>query len=347
MSPRGFNEDDLIEQPAIRLFESLGWLPVNAYDETFVPTGGWPFGRQSKSEVVLPWKLQESLERLNPGLPAPAIGLVIEELTRDRSALSAAAANREVYELLKNGVRIKVSVGGNEEPMLARVIDWENAATNDYTVVSQFWISGEVYTRRADLVGFINGLPLVFIELKTGHRRIEDAYDGNLRDYRNSVPQLFSYNALIILSNGHQSRIGSMTSEWEHFAEWKKIDDEDEQGYVSLETMIRGTCEPSRLLDLVENFTLYTAIPGGTAKVLGKNHQYLGVNKAVARLEDIRDHWRKRQESRAGVWVAIADYLDRLPDTYTPDIYASKCGAVYQHVYDSYYGPGQSIYANA
>ena len=284
MSPTGFNEDDLIEQPAIRLFESLGWETVNAYDETFVPAGGWPFGRTGKNDVVLPWRLRESLERLNPDLPPAAISLVIEELTRERSALSPAAANREIYELLKDGVRIKVSVNDNEEPMLARVIDWQNIANNDFLLASQFWVSGEVYTRRADLVGFVNGLPVVFIELKTGHRRIEDAYEDNLRDYRNTIPQLFWYNALIILSNGGQSRIGTITSEWEHFSEWKKIDDEGEDGIVSLETMIRGVCQPQRLLDLIENFTLFTAIPGGTAKVLGKNHQFLGVNKAFDKL---------------------------------------------------------------
>jgi len=288
VSPRGFNEDDLIEQPCIELFGTLGWDTVNAYDETFVPGGGHPLGREGKREVVLVSRLRPALERLNPELPPQALDLVIDELTRDRSALSPASANREVYDLLKNGVRVKVVVNDEEEALLARVIDWTAPENNNFLLVSQFWVTGDVYTRRADLVGFANGIPLVFIELKASHKRLKDAYDKNLRDYRNTIPHLFWYNALVILSNGYLSRIGSITSLWEHFAEWKKIADEEEEGIVSVETMIRGTCDKQRLLDIVENFTLFTAIPGGIAKVLAKNHQYLGVNNAIARLREIR-----------------------------------------------------------
>ena len=290
MSPKGYDEDDLVEQPAIKLFAALGWQTVNAYDETFTPTGGVPLGREAKRDVLLLARLRPALQRLNPHLPPQAIDLVIEELARDRSALSAANANREVYELLKDGVRISVTVDGHEEPLLARVIDWEHPNQNDLLLVSQLWVTGDVYTRRADLVGFVNGIPLVFVELKAAHKRLKSAYDDNLRDYRTAIPHLFWYNACVILSNGSESRIGSITSQWEHFAEWKKIDSEGEQGIVSLETMIRGVCQPARLLDLVENFTLFSAIPGGVAKVLAKNHQLLGVNNAVRQLGDIRPH---------------------------------------------------------
>ena len=106
-------------------------------------------------------------------------------------------------------------------------------------------------------MGFVNGLPLLFVELKASHTNLINAYDDNLRDYRDTIPELFWYNALVILLNGSKSCIGSMSSAWEHFVEWKKINDEGETGVVSLETMIRGTCEPSSLLDIVENFTLF------------------------------------------------------------------------------------------
>src|SRR5205085_5151824 len=106
----------------------------------------------------------------------------------------------------------------------------------------------------ADLVGFVNGLPLVLVELKATQRRLEDAYQHNLRDYKDTIPRLFWYNAVIILSNGSQSRLGSLTSEWDHFSEWKRIAGEGEPAVVSLETLLRGTCDPARLLDLVENF---------------------------------------------------------------------------------------------
>ncbi len=286
MTSVGFSENSLVEQPAIKLFAELGWETVNAYHETFVPGGG-TLGREAQSEVLLLSRLRPALQRLNPELPPQVIELVIEELLRDRSVLSAANANRDVYALLKDGVRVKIVAGDTEEPYTARVIDWEDPDNNDFLLASQFWITGEIYTRRADLVGFVNGIPLVFMELKATHRRLEHAYQNNLRDYKSTIPQLFWYSALIVLSNGWQSRIGTATAEWEHFAEWKKIDDEREEGIVSLDTMIRGTCERRRLLDLVENFTLFVAVPGGVAKVLAKNHQYHGVNNALTALREI------------------------------------------------------------
>ena len=128
----------------------------------------------------------------------------------------------------------------------------------------------------------------MFIELKASHKNIKDAYDKNLRDYKDTIPHLFWYNAFVILSNGSQSKIGSMTARWEHFAEWKRVNSEGEQGVVSLETMIRGTCAKGNLLDLVENFLLYSEESGGLVKLVAKNHQYLGVNNAVAAVQNIR-----------------------------------------------------------
>ena len=195
--------------------------------------------------------------------------------------MSAAQANREVYWLIKNGVKAPVHCAedGSEDTVDVRVIDWNEPGNNDFFLASQFWVTGEMYKRRADLVGFVNGLPLVFVELKK--LKVEHAYEHNLKDYKATIPQLFWHNALIILSNGTDSRIGSMTATWEHFAEWKKINSEGEQGVVSLETLIRGTCEPARLLDLVENFILFSEERGGLVKMLVKNHQYLGVNNAI------------------------------------------------------------------
>ena len=143
------------------------------------------------------------------------------------------------------------------------------------------WVSGSVYKRRADLVGFVNSLLLIFIELKKSHGTIEHAYRHNLKDNKKTVPQLFCYNAPIILPNGAQAKVGSMTAGWEHFADWKRINAEDETGVISLETLIRGVCEKNRLMDLVENFTLFEDAKGGLVKITVKNHQFLGVNNAV------------------------------------------------------------------
>ena len=157
MSPTGYTEDALIEQPAIALLEELGWETVNAYHE--FDHGASTLGRETRAEVILKTRLRPALQRLNPDAPHEAIGQAIEELTRDRSRMSAAAANREIYHLLKNGVRAPVPdpEGDGETVEVVRVIDWDNPANNDFLLCSQFWVTGEMHTRRADLVGFVNG----------------------------------------------------------------------------------------------------------------------------------------------------------------------------------------------
>jgi type I restriction enzyme, R subunit len=297
MSPAGYTEDALIEQPAIALLAELGWETFNAFGE--FDHGASALGRETRAEVILKSPLRLALLRLNPEAPPEAIHAAIEELSRDRSRMSAVAANRELYALMKDGVRVALPdpQGDGKTVEVIRVIDWDDPSNNDFLLCSQFWVTGEMHTRRADLVGFVNGLPLLFIELKAVHRRLETAYTGNLRDYKDTVPQLFWPNALIILSNGSQSRVGSITAGWEHFAEWKKVDSESEPGRVSLETMLRGVCDPVRFLDLVENFTLFPEVPGGLIKLTAKNHQYLGVNNALAALTEIR-----KRDGRLGVF---------------------------------------------
>jgi type I restriction enzyme R subunit len=297
MSPSGYTEDALVEQPALELLAEMGWETCDAYGE--FDHGASPLGRETKAEVIIISRLRAALERLNPDAPAEAIDQAIEELTRDRARMSAVAANKEIYQLAKNGVRVTVPnpQGDEEDVQVVRVIDWDEPKNNDFVVCSQFWVTGEMYTRRADLVGFVNGLPLLFIELKAAHRRLETAFTGNLRDYKDTIPHLFWANALIILSNGTQSRVGTLSAGWEHFAEWKKIGSEQEPGRVSLETMLRGVCEPSRFIDIVENFTIYKEVSGGLIKIAAMNHQFLGVNNALAALADIRE-----RQGRLGVF---------------------------------------------
>ncbi|MCH8993128.1 MAG: DEAD/DEAH box helicase, partial [Acidobacteria bacterium] len=222
----------------------------------------------------------------------------IEEITRDRSVMSAEAANQDVYRLLKNGVKVKVhNEDGSESVETIRVIDWNDPDNNHFFLASQFWVSGDMYRKRCDLVGFVNGIPLLFIELKASHKRLENAYKDNLRDYRTAIPHLFWSNGVIILSNGSESRIGSTTAEWENFKEWKRINEEGEEGVVSLETMVRGTCDKDRLLDIVENFTVFMEAPGGLIKILGMNHQYLGVSRAIEAVDQISEN-----QGRLGVF---------------------------------------------
>ena len=300
MSPGKFTEDQIVEQPAVALFSELGWQVLNAYHEVLGTDG--TLGRDNQSQVVLVRRLRAALEKLNPDLPPTAIAQAIDQVTRDRSAMGYVRANREVYDLVRDGVRVKVRrEDGSESPEVVRVIDWNDPNQNDFLLVSQFWIHSDLYSRRADLVGFVNGLPLVFIELKASHKNLRNAYDGNLTDYRATIPRIFTPNGFILLSNGTASKIGTLSSGWEHFSEWKKIDEESEPGVISLETMIRGTCDRARLLDLIENFVAFMERPGGLVKLLAKNHQYIGVNNVLARLDELK-HEPPEKRGRLGVF---------------------------------------------
>ena len=180
---------------------------------------------------------------------------------------------------------------GGQKSERVRVVDWENPSENDFVAVRQISFTGPLYTCRPDIVGFVNGLPLVVIEFKKPGVPARQAFDENLTSYKhpqNGVPALFWYSAFLIASNGTESRVGSLTADWGRFFEWKRVEREDEPRRVSLETMLRGTCEPARLLDIVENFTLFSEKKAGLVKIIGQNHQVLGVNAAIASLLRIR-----------------------------------------------------------
>lgn len=255
VSPHAYSENQLVERAAIELFAAMGWQTVSALDELF--GAGGTLGRETKGEAVLLPRLRAALEQLNPALPPEAICTAVDELTRDRAAMSLAAANCEVYGLLRDGLAVSVPdrERGGQKVERVRLIDWQHAAANDFLLASQLSLTGALYTRRPDLVGFVNGVPLVVVELKKPGVPARAAFDDNLTCYLADVPQLFWPNALLIASNGTDSRVGSLTAGWEHFGEWRKVEREDEAAAVSLEKMLRGTCEPARLLDLIESFT--------------------------------------------------------------------------------------------
>jgi type I restriction enzyme, R subunit len=265
-----YTEDQLVGQPAIGLFAALGWQTVSAMEETF--GAGGSLGRETRGEVVLVGRLRAALGKLNPELPPEAINTAIDELTRDRS--------------------------GGQKPERVRVIDWASPEQNDFLLVSQLSVVGSLYTCRPDLVGFVNGLPWVVVELKKPGVPARAAFAENLTHYKHEIPQLFWCNALIIASNGTDSRVGSLTADWDRFFEWKRIEREGEPRRVSLEVMLRGTCDRARLLDLAENFTLFSEHKAGLVKVIGQNHQFLGVNNAIASMLEAR----KLGHGRGGVF---------------------------------------------
>jgi type I restriction enzyme R subunit len=312
-----YTEDHLVEQPAIQLMQhELGWEMVNCYDEWVGGVSNQ--GRDGKREVVLVVRLRPALQRLNPDLPVEAIEGAVEEICRDRTALSLAEANREIDKLLKQGVKVSFpdQEHGGQRVEVVSVVDWEVPENNDFLLGSQFWVAGELYLKRPDLVGFVNGLPLVLIELKKPGVNVREGFDKNLRDYKQTIPQLFHYNALLLVSNGVQSKIGSLTAEWEHFGDWKKATSEEDVAGISLETLLRGTCEKGRLLDLVENFCRFSDSKGGVSKLLAKNHQFLGVNRAVEALRVSKDgrigvFWHTQGSGKSYSMVFFAEKVFR------------------------------------
>jgi type I restriction enzyme R subunit len=275
----------LVEQPALELLQGLGWTVSAGANETVGPEGS--LGRGTRAELVLPYELRTALEALNPALPKAAIDAAIDQVSQDRSGMALVGANREVYRLLKEGALVSVpdaEHGGQKEERV-RLIDWKRPERNRFLAVNQFKVQGPMYACIPDIVLFVNGIPLVVIELKKPGVSDRLAFEDNLSSYKhelNGVPGLFAYNAALITSNGTESHIGSLTSDWQRFFEWKRVENESEPRLVSLEVMLRGTCEPRRLLDLVENFTLFSDLGDTTVKVLGQNHQFIGVNNAIA-----------------------------------------------------------------
>lgn len=179
----------------------------------------------------------------------------------------------------------------------ARVIDFCEVDNNRFLAVRELKIQGTHvpnYNRRADLVCFVNGLPLVFIELKAVYKNIRDGYENNLRDYLNdSIPHAFHHNAFLVVSNGDAAKYGSITTGWGHFAEWKRNREQD-TARVDAERLLNGMLAKGRLLDIVENFILFDeSRAGGARKIVARNHQVLGVNNAVASV--LRQEELKRQ----------------------------------------------------
>ncbi len=247
--------------------------------------------------MVLTRILQKKLTELNPGLPDEAYNDAIRQIVAISATQSLIATNREKYNLIRDGVQVSFrNDKGERVKERLRVLDFNNSTNNDFLCVRELWVRGDLYRRRADIVGFVNGLPLLFMELKNVGKDIRVAYEKNFKDYKDTVPHLFHHNAVVTLSNGVEAVIGSMTSRWEHFHEWKRLA-EEEPGVVDMETLLKGVCDKKNLIDLVENFILFDDSAGETKKILARNHQFLGVNRALAAVMD-----RKQRGGKLGVF---------------------------------------------
>ncbi|HQQ69516.1 MAG TPA: HsdR family type I site-specific deoxyribonuclease, partial [Alicycliphilus sp.] len=288
MAKKDYSEDLLIQAPTAELLEQqLGWHTVFAQDE-----GGFGpdslLGRGSDTEVVLAREVLAALQRLNPGLPDDAYSQALAQVLRDDITKSLVALNQEKYQLLRDGVPVTYrDAAGRLVDKRLRLIDFDRPDNNRYLAVRELWVRGRLWLRRPDVIGYVNGLPLVFIELKRFEVHIASAYKKNYRDYLDTIPHLFHWNALVIISNGHDAQYGSITSTREHFYRFKRLDEDDPEPAKDqplLPILLRGMLDKARLLDIVENFVLFDASEGATHKIVARNHQYLGVNRVIARL---------------------------------------------------------------
>lgn len=276
-----YSEDRLIQKSAAELTETeLGWTSVYAYDKEVLGENG-TLGRNSFHEVLLIQRFRLALKKLNPWINDKQIAEAIERMTERMSSQTLMQINEQKYQFIRDGIPVtRIKPDGTSEEIKAVVIDFENIDNNDFLCVRELWVYGALYRRRADIVGFVNGIPLLFVELKNHNVEVENAFNENYRDYLDTIPQLFYHNAFIIFSNGLEARVGTIDSKWKFFHEWKRLTELD-HGNIELPTMLRGICKKENFLDLLENYILYDHSDGKTVKIMARNHQYLGVNQAV------------------------------------------------------------------
>lgn len=276
-----YSENILVQKSAGDLLrDELGWDVQFAYNTEVLGKNG-TFGRTSYHEILLTRYFQNALRRLNPWMTDSQFSEAQKTLESRLSTASLLQVNEEKYFLLRDGIPVTVKKpNGQPETKRAAVIDFQNPENNEFLAIKELKIQGDLYRRRTDIVGFVNGIPLLFVELKKNTVDVQNAYEDNYTDYLDTIPQLFYYNAFLMLSNGTEAKIGTLGSKYEFFHEWKRLAESD-PGSVALETMLRGICRKENFLDLLENFILYDHSGGRTAKILARNHQYLGVNEAV------------------------------------------------------------------
>ena len=292
-----YSENILVQESAGNLLQNkLGWDVKFAYNTEVLGENG-TFGRKSYNEILLVRYFRDALKKLNPWITKEQLDEAKTILEKHLSTSSLLQINEEKYFLIRDGIPVTIKRSdGKTEIKKATVIDFQHPENNYFLAIKELKIHGDLYRRRTDIVGFVNGLPLLFVELKKNTVDVQSAYDDNYTDYQDTIPHLFYYNSFLMLSNGTEAKIGTLGSKYEFFHEWKRLD-EKEQGSVALETMLRGICKKENFLDLLENFIIYDHSSGKMVKILARNHQYLGVNEAVKSYEA-----RKLNEGKLGVF---------------------------------------------
>lgn len=289
-------KEDHLESVCLDWLGELGWTCAHGDD---VSPGGAQCDRAKYSDVVLASRLRSAAVRLNPELTATEIDEVVDKLS-GYGAQSLVDGNKEVYDWLRNGVPVqRIEPDGRRTVLRAQVIDFDGA--NDLLAVQQFTVHG-LKVRRPDLVLFVNGLPLVVIELKNPvdlHADIEAAWN-QIQTYKTDIPQLFYFNLLNVISDGTVARYGSLTADFGRHARWRLLCDEKvAKGRLELEVLMLGLFEPCTLLTFFRSFVAFGGADGGASfKIIAQWHQYHGVRKAVARAVDALLH---KKDGKGGV----------------------------------------------
>lgn len=292
-----YSENILVQESAGNLLrDELGWDVQFAYNTEVLGKNG-SFGRESYKDILLSRYFIDALRKFNTWINENQIREAQELLEKRLSTSSLLQINEEKYFLIRDGIPVTVKKpNGQTEIKKAIVIDFNNPDKNYFLAIKELKIHGDLYRRRSDIVGFVNGIPLLFVELKKNTVDVQNAYEDNYTDYLDTISQLFYYNAFLMLSNGTEAKVGTLGSKFEFFHEWKRLAEVD-PGSVALETMLRGICKKENFLDLFENFILYDHSGGHTAKILARNHQYLGVNEAMKAYEE-----RNLNDGKLGVF---------------------------------------------
>lgn len=259
-------------------------------------------GRSSKKQCVLPGVLSASLYRINPAIEKSVVDSIVRDLSRNFTGSDINDVNYKNYKKIRDKIQVKVKRNGKEDFDFVQLIDFENPENNTFTAVSQMWIQGHYNYRRPDVLIFVNGLPLVFIELKNSIVKVEEAYNKNLLNYKKDVPNLFAFNQICVLSNGLETRLGAFNATYDYFFEWLKVESEKEsinreelkESKISVERFVDGLLNKKRLIDYIENFILFE---NKRIKIIAKNHQFFGVNNLM---ESVKN--RKELQGKLGVF---------------------------------------------
>ncbi|HNT77771.1 MAG TPA: type I restriction endonuclease, partial [Anaerolineae bacterium] len=276
--------ESVVEEAALAWLADLGYTILHGPD--IAP--GEPFAeRDDYGQVVLVGRLRQALQRLNPAAPPAALEEAFRRLTRPDSP-SLLANNHTLHRYLTEGVPVEVQQpDGSFRGDLIRVLDPADPAANEFLAINQFTVVEDHHERRPDIVIFVNGLPLAVIELKNPADEAADLWRAHnqLQTYKQQIPSLFVYNAVLVISDGVQARIGTLTADREWFLPWRTVTGETlaPSSLPELQVVLQGVFDPRRFLDLVAHFIVFEEAGGGTlVKKMAGYHQYHAVTVAVA-----------------------------------------------------------------